>query len=144
MNCHFFIPLFAAALLLTTDVRANDQVVLDEFMKAGAGIDRLNALIIAQDGKILAERAFRGPRLTTPVNVKSVSKSLLSAIAGLAVDKGLLTGTEMKIAPVFDDWLPKDAEPRKHLINLDHLLSMRAGLERTSGKNYGRWVKSKN
>ncbi len=144
MNRLFFIPFFAAALLLMTEARANGQAALDEVMRAGAGIDRLNALIIAQDGKILAERAFRGPRLTTPVNVKSVSKSLLAAIAGVAVDKGLLPGSEMKIAPVFADWLPKDAEPKKRLITLDHLLSMRSGLERTSGRNYGRWVKSKN
>ncbi len=144
MHRLLLIPLLAATFLLTTDVHANDQAALDEVMKAGVGINRLNALIIAQDGKILAERAFRGPRLTTPVNVKSVSKSLLSAIAGVALDKGLLPGPEMKIAPVFADWLPKDAELKKQLITLDHLLSMRSGLERTSGRNYGRWVASKN
>jgi len=40
---------------------------------------------------------------------------------------------------------PAGLDPKVGTITLDHLLSMRAGLERTSGlQNYGRWVKSPN
>src|SRR5436305_1527235 len=40
---------------------------------------------------------------------------------------------------------PPGIDPRLGGITVDHLLSMRAGLERTSGRqNYGRWVNSPN
>src|SRR5690606_12622029 len=40
--------------------------------------------------------------------------------------------------------LPPDADPRIDDITIGHLLSMQAGLARTSGANYGRWVASPN
>ena len=42
------------------------------------------------------------------------------------------------------DQLPQDPDSRLKEITLGHLLSMQAGLERTSGRNYGRWVTSDN
>ena len=44
-------------------------------------------------------------------------------------------------------WFPelrKDADPRKQAITIEDLLTMRSGLESTSGGNYGRWVSSRN
>src|SRR5690606_21154290 len=40
--------------------------------------------------------------------------------------------------------LPRDVDPRVRSITLADLLTMQAGLERTSGPNYGRWVQSPN
>ncbi|RYG33533.1 MAG: class C beta-lactamase-related serine hydrolase, partial [Burkholderiales bacterium] len=39
---------------------------------------------------------------------------------------------------------PASPDPRLATVTVGHLLSMRAGLERTSGENYGRWVTSPN
>jgi CubicO group peptidase (beta-lactamase class C family) len=56
----------------------------------------------------------------------------------------VLEGTDQAIAPLLEDELPADPDPRIHEITIGHLLSMQAGLERTSGQNYGRWVASDN
>jgi len=120
-----------------------DAALLARAMERAKALPRLNALIVARGGKVLAERAFRGPGLDTPVNVKSVSKSVIAALVGIAIERGALTGTDARIAPLLSDRLPPRADPRLGRITIGHLLSMRAGLVRTSGRNYGRWVNSR-
>jgi len=107
-------------------------------------LPNLQALMVARHGTIeLAHRA-NGPSLDTPVNVKSVSKSILSALVGIAIDEGHLEGVDQRIAPFFEDYLDANSDPRKRDITVGDLLSMRSGLERTSGGNYGAWVSSNN
>lgn len=107
-------------------------------------LPRLNALIVAREGRILVERAFRGPGLDQPVNVKSVSKALISALVGRAIAEGVIAGVDTPIRPLLAGSIPAGADPRLDRITVGHLLSMQAGLERTSGPNYGRWVSSGN
>ena len=100
--------------------------------------------MVARHGEELLAERVRGPGLDTPVNVKSVSKSVIAALVGAAIARGVLDGVEQPVAPVLGGLVPAGADPRLGAITLDHLLTMRAGLERTSGRNYGRWVTSPN
>ena len=100
--------------------------------------------MVARHGEELLAERVRGPGLDTPVNVKSVSKSVIAALVGAAIARGVLDGVEQPVAPVLGGLVPAGADPRIDAITLDHLLTMRAGLERTSGRNYGRWVTSPN
>ena len=60
------------------DAKGNlDTVGLAPALERANGLLRLRALIVSRHGKVLFERAFRGPRLDVPVNVKSVSKSVI-------------------------------------------------------------------
>jgi len=106
-------------------------------------LPRLKALIIGRHGRIAFQQSFRGPSLNTPTNVKSVSKSILSSLVGIAVDKGFLTGADQKFTPILTKHLPDQAESLVAQVTLGQFLSMQSGLSRTSGRNYGRWVASK-
>ena len=119
-----------------------DAALLARALDRAANLPRLHALIVALDGKIEIERAFRGPGLDAQVNVKSVAKSLISALVGIAIARGELAGADQPIAPLLSEHLPAQTDARLNQITIDHLLSMRAGLERTSGRNYGSWVAS--
>lgn len=141
----------AAVLLLavisppayTADSALRDRALLGPAVDRAAKLSRLKSLIVAREGRTVFERAFRGPGLNTPVNVKSVSKSVISALVGIAVGRGVLTGADQPVAALLADRLPQNPDPRLRKITLDHLLSMRSGLDRTSGRNYGRWVQSR-
>jgi CubicO group peptidase (beta-lactamase class C family) len=124
--------------------RGLDPALLERTLARAAALPRLHALLVAQGGVEHVAEAFRGPGLAQPVNVKSVSKSMMAALAGAAIARGILEGVEQRIAPLLDGLVPEDADPRVGAITIDHLLTMRAGLERTSGRNYGRWVSSAN
>jgi CubicO group peptidase (beta-lactamase class C family) len=106
-------------------------------------LEPLETLIVAQHGKVVIEQGFRGHATTRPTNIKSVSKTIISALVGIAIEKGILKGPEAKIAPLLEDKLPPDPDPRMQDITIGNLLSMQAGLARTSGANYGRWVASR-
>ncbi len=107
-------------------------------------LPRLQSIIVARHGATLAEYRLRGPTLDRPVNIKSASKSVLSALAGIAIGRGVLEGPQQKIAPLLRADIPRGADPRIEQIEIGHLLSMQAGLGRTSGPNYGAWVTSQN
>lgn len=115
---------------------------LNRVVVQARALERLNTLIVARDGEVVFAEAFRGRGLDAPVNVKSVSKSIIAALVGVAIDRGILEGPDQKIGALLKTRVPDNADPRVRDITLGNLLSMQAGLERTSGRNYGRWVQS--
>lgn len=98
---------------------------------------------MSRRGELVAEYYARGVRATTPANIKSASKSLIATLTGIALDRGLITSVRQPVATWFPE-LRQDKDPRKARITIEDLLTMRAGLESTSGRNYGRWVQSPN
>ena len=134
--CVLSAPVHAAAV---------DQALLLKTADAAAALPRLHALIVAKDGTPLIERAVRGPALDRAVNIKSESKTIMSALVGIAIERGMLKNVDEPALPLLRTRAPKGLDPKVGTITLDHLLSMRAGLERTSGRQYyGRWVNSPN
>jgi CubicO group peptidase (beta-lactamase class C family) len=108
-------------------------------------LPRLRALIVLRDGETLAEHRFNGgPPLDRPVNIKSASKSVLSALVGIALERGVLRGVDQPVLSVLGADAPAGPDPRLRRVTVGNLLSMQGGLERTSGENYGRWVSSSN
>jgi CubicO group peptidase (beta-lactamase class C family) len=117
---------------------------VEQILEEAARLEPIQAAIVAHDGNIVAERGYRGHTPAGSTNIKSASKSIISALVGIAIDRQVLEGTDQPIAPLLEDDLPADPDPRIHAITIGNLLSMQAGLERTSGPNYGRWVASHN
>lgn len=133
-------PTAVAPRVATTGL---DAALLRAALDEAARLPQLNAVIVARDGKVVAERVLDGPSLDTPVNIKSASKSVLAALAGIAIARGELSGLDQRVAPLLGARVPAAADPRVRDITVEHLLSMRAGLESTSGPNYGAWVSSR-
>jgi CubicO group peptidase (beta-lactamase class C family) len=113
-------------------------------LERAALLPHLQALIIARDGVIQAEQSFRGPSLDTPVPIKSISKSVISALVGIAIEQGKLPGVDQPIASFFPSYIKPSSDSRLHKITVGHLLTMQSGLIRTSGPAYAAWVNSKN
>ena len=116
---------------------------LEEAAQAAAQLPRLRSLLVSWRGSLILERYYGGARATQPANIKSASKSVISALVGIAVSKGLIKNVDQRIVDFFPE-LAKDPEPRKRDITIEDLLTMRSGLESTSGREYGAWVQSRN
>ncbi|MCF6367843.1 serine hydrolase domain-containing protein [Rhizobium halophilum] len=117
---------------------------LGAVLDGARGLEPLKVVLVSREGEMLAERAFNGHSIGASTNIKSASKSIISAMVGIAIDKGMLQGTDQKIAPILERELPREPDPRMSEITIGNLLSMQAGLARMSGPNYGRWVSSRN
>ena len=108
------------------------------------GFSQIHSLIVMQDGAEVVAETFRGPGLDAPANVKSVSKTIVATLLGAAIDRGAVPGVEATLAEVAPRLVPSGADPRVGGITMEDLVTLRAGLERTSGGNYGPWVASSN
>ena len=121
-----------------------DSLLLDRAYVRAAELPRLYSLLVARHGELLGERYFQGRTAERRANIKSASKSIISALVGIAIAEGELAGLDQKVASSFAADLPENPDPRLQQITIEDLLSMRAGLEPTSFGNYGDWVSSRN
>jgi CubicO group peptidase (beta-lactamase class C family) len=98
-----------------------DPHVLDE-----ADLKGVTSVLVARHGRLAFERYY-GIEPTDRLPVFSITKSVVSALVGIALADGRLRGVDERL----DEVVP-GADPR---IRLRHLLSMSAGYGR--GLNYG-------
>ena len=115
---------------------------INRFSDAALRLERLHSVVVMQHGEIVFAEAFRGPPVAQAVNVKSVSKSVMAALVGCAFEHGSLDNVEVTLGEVAPDLIPADADPRVAKLRVQDFLTMRIGLERQSGRNYGRWAAS--
>ena len=107
-------------------------------------LQSLKTVIVSMDGREVASRAYHGASLNGSTNIKSASKSIVSALVGIAIDRQILQGPDQPIASILRSDFPQNPDPRLEQVTIGNLLSMQSGLERMSGPNYGRWVSSRN
>ncbi|MDZ7807725.1 MAG: serine hydrolase [Gracilimonas sp.] len=74
-----------------------------------------------------------------PYNIKSASKSIITLLVGIAVDRGDISIDET-LGDHFPEYFASEPNTRKESITIRNMLSMQSGLETTSFYNYGRWV----
>src|SRR5262245_54314052 len=137
MNMRAFLTTLALFLLSTSIATAqhatqaahaeDEALALSQVLDKAEELPSLKTVIVARDGESLAERAYRGNSTTAAANIKSASKTIISALVGIAIDKGVLEGPDQKIAPLLKKDLPANPDPRIEDITIGNLLSMQAG-----------------
>ncbi len=121
---------------------AINATLFDDALQTAGQMPRLHSLLISYNGDLVLEEYFNGKSSKRAANVKSVSKSVMSALVGIAIEQGHVAGLDQPISDYYGERLGNDAEAVKRNITVGNLLSMQAGLETTSFYNYGAWVLS--
>lgn len=136
----------ATSLASTLPVSGYAQSVdpLGMAMDTARSFGRMHALIVMRDGETLIEERIAGHALDHPASIKSVSKTIVASLLGAAIDRGEIANVHASLGGVAPRLIPHNAEPGVADITLEDLVTLRAGLERTSGPNYGGWVSSPN
>jgi CubicO group peptidase (beta-lactamase class C family) len=117
-------------------------IAFDAAIEQATRLPRLHSLLVSQNGELVLERYFNGASASRPANIKSVSKSVISALIGIAIEQGHIAGVEQPIGDFFPVRLGADEVTGKAAIAIEDLLTMQSGLETTSNRNYGAWVTS--
>ncbi len=86
------------------------------------------SLIIMRKGAIAYEAYFNGSRATDSNNIASISKSMLSALVGIAIEQGYFESTDERIADYLPAYFEEVADPAARELTLHHLLTMTHGL----------------
>jgi CubicO group peptidase (beta-lactamase class C family) len=123
---------------------AQGPAFLGDAIAAAAELPRTHSLLVSWRGKLVVERYYNGARATRLANIKSAAKSVISALVGIAIERGQIKSVRQPIADYFPALGDAKVDPRKQKITIEDLLTMRSGLQSTSNRYYGAWVQSRN
>ncbi|HEU4587876.1 MAG TPA: serine hydrolase [Gemmatimonadales bacterium] len=122
-----------------------EQVDGDQLRAAldgGARIVGLRSVLVARHGRLVAERYLAGSAADSLYALRSVTKSVVSLLVGLAVERALIRGPDQPLAELFHPPLPPlDAE--RGAITVGELLTMTSGFQWDEGDGvteYNNWV----
>lgn len=100
--------------------------LLEDVQKNGVGID---GVVIVRHGHLVFESYLAPYHADTVHNLKSSSKSVLSALVGIALREKVLDGLDQRVSDILPEYFSSVDDPRKRDITLRHLLTMTAGFE---------------
>lgn len=86
----------------------------------------INGIVVVRNGYIAYEQYFNGYGPEDAHHVASVTKSILSALIGIAIDAGYIRSVDQKVLDFFPEYVPGAADRQKREITLRHLLTMTA------------------
>lgn len=109
-----------------------------------AGMSQLHAIMVQRGDEVIVAEAPRGAGLDRVANIKSCSKSIIGLLTGSAIANGAIPSVKATIGEVAPSIIPSNATPGVEDLTIEDLVTLRAGLEGTSGRNYGAWVNSDN
>jgi CubicO group peptidase (beta-lactamase class C family) len=113
-----------------------DPVMLDSAFIMASDHGFVDGLLVVRNGKIVAEEYYNGYYIDRPHNIMSVSKSMLSAIAGQVLYGGYGLDLEDPVLDYFPQYVSEQLDPRKQNIHIEHLLTMRMGIPGEADNNY--------
>ncbi len=99
------------------------------------------ALLVSEGDKLVKEEYFNGKQKTDLLNVQSVTKSIVSLLIGLAIDKGFIKNEETFLYEYFPDEPYFDTEQKKS-ITIKHLLNHTSGIEWNGYLEHAAFLKS--
>ena len=113
-----------------------DAVRLSQGFTAAAATGSMHSLLVFRGPNLVAEQYFQGMDEKIAINVKSVSKSFLSALVGIAIDRGEIGSLDDTV----QSYLPSYTfSAGKENITLDDLMTMRSGLAWSESNIFGQF-----
>lgn len=106
----------------------------------------LRGVLVIRHGYIVYEKYSNGYEKHDFYDVWSVTKSIVSALTGIAIQKGLIQNVEQPVSDFFPEYCIKDISLFKE-VKIKHLLQMTSGFQWNISEAYswfktGDWVKS--
>jgi CubicO group peptidase (beta-lactamase class C family) len=88
----------------------------------------VRSILVVRDGALVYERYSDGVDASDGHDVRSVTKSVVSALVGIALADGFIESLDQAVGELLADHLPPDADPRMAGVTVRQLLSMTSGL----------------
>jgi CubicO group peptidase (beta-lactamase class C family) len=90
---------------------------------------QIHGLLIARRGKLVVEEYFHGYHRDRPHDTRSAAKSWTAVLLGAAMHAGVPIRLNTPVYQTMLDSLPRNLDPRKRAMALEHLISMTAGYD---------------
>lgn len=86
----------------------------------------INGIVVVRNGSIAYERYYNGYGPDDTHHVASVTKSIISALIGIAIDARYIKNEDQKALDFFPEYVQGAADRQKREITIRHLLTMTA------------------
>jgi CubicO group peptidase (beta-lactamase class C family) len=104
----------------------------------------ITGVVVVRNGRLVTEHYPGDYGRDDPVNVRSVTKSVISSLVGIALRRRQLESLEQTVGDLIPDRIPDGADPAVADITLRNLLTMTSGLAWDAGNDYQRLIASDN
>jgi CubicO group peptidase (beta-lactamase class C family) len=104
-----------------------DPKLVAELYLNAAELERLYGLLVVKNGHLIAEGYFNEGSVEQKARVQSATKSVTSALVGIALDRGCLSSVDQKMLSFFSEVAGQVTDPRKEQITIRDMLQMRSG-----------------
>jgi CubicO group peptidase (beta-lactamase class C family) len=88
----------------------------------------IDSISIVRNGHLVLDAAFFPYIKGQKHNIHSCTKSVMSALIGIAIDKGYIQNIDQSIMEFFPEKVPANMDAHKQAITLEHVLMMASGL----------------
>ncbi len=88
--------------------------------------DNICQICVCKDGKEIFSEERNGYKRTDCTHIMSATKSIVSLLVGIAIDRKMIASTEEKVISFFPDYTVKRGEKTIYDVTIRHLLTMRA------------------
>lgn len=112
-----------------TSISALDNEKSAQLEKYSNQLPFLNSVLVYEKGNVVTENYFNGLDENYVANIKSASKSVISMLVGIALDKNLLNSIDDRVLDILPEYVNPAMDSRLNDITIRHLLSMRAGFK---------------
>ncbi|UCC17114.1 MAG: serine hydrolase [Dehalococcoidales bacterium] len=111
----------------TPEAEGIDPDLMAETYYNASRMDTIYGLLVIKNGKLIGEKYFNAGSIDQLSKRASVTKSYVSAMVGIALDRGYLTSLDQKMLDFFPDIVDQVTDPRKKQITIRNMLEMKAG-----------------
>jgi CubicO group peptidase (beta-lactamase class C family) len=105
-----------------------DPALLNEAAEEAHRMAYVRSLLLVRHGSLVGEYYFGSGRIDRPWPLRSVTKSVISALVGIALRQGKLPGINVPILDYYPEYAGAAADPRMAQVTLRHLLTMTGGI----------------
>ena len=89
----------------------------------------VHSILIIKDGKLVFEEYFYEYTVDSLHELRSASKSFVSALTGQALQNGYIKSKDEAVLSYFPNYIPLNDSPLKHKITVEQLLTNQSGLD---------------
>ena len=111
----------------TPEAQGVDPKLVAELYFNAAKLQNLYGLLVVRNGNLIAEGYFNGGAIERETGLASATKSITSALVGIAIDQGIVSGVDQKMTDFFPEFADQIIDSRKGQITIGELLRMRSG-----------------
>ena len=119
-----------------------DPTKLETAFASGVGIPGLRSITVVRHGHLVAERYYAGARADSLYALRSVTKSVMSLLVGIAIHQGKILGIDQTLSELLKPPLPTP-DAAHGVITVGNLLTMTGGFLWNEGSDvteYNDWV----